>query len=253
VRVIDRRPAKVASHVMDLELVPSLGRVVAGDWDDLGDVDVLVICAATALTASTSRAVYLAANAEIVDAIAARLGGWDGVVVMVTNPVDPLVARVARALGDRRRVLGYTFNDSLRLRLAIGHTLGVAADRVEAWVLGEHGDRAVPIFSRVRVDGEPVTLDPAQRSAAADFVHGWYRRHVALDSSRSSTWTSGAGLARMLAAGDGEPWVASLLLEGEYGLDGVAAGVPVTLGPGGVEQILEWELAPDELAALNLL
>ena len=106
VRVIDRRPAKVASHVMDLELVPSLGWVVAGGWDDLGDVDVLVICAATALTASTSRAVYLAANAEIVDAIAARLGGWDGVVVMVTNPVDPLVAGVAARSGIAGEQLG---------------------------------------------------------------------------------------------------------------------------------------------------
>jgi malate dehydrogenase len=252
VRVIDRRPAKVASHVMDLELVPSHGKVAAGDWDVLADVGVLVICAATALTANASREVYLEANAEIVDGIAARLGGWDGVVVMVTNPVDPLVARLARALGDRRRVLGYTLNDSLRLRVAIGRTLGVAAGRVEAWVLGEHGDRAVPIFSRVRVDGEPVSLDPAQQAAAAEFVHSWYRRHVALDSGRSSTWTTGAGLARMLAR-DGNQWVASVLLEGEYGLDGVAAGVPVTLGPGGVERILEWELAPDELAALNLL
>ncbi len=256
VRVIDRRPAKVASHVMDLELVPSRGRVAAGGWDDLAEVGVLVICAATALTANTSREVYLEANAEIVDTIAARLGGWDGVVVMVTNPVDPLVARLARALGDRRRVLGYTLNDSLRLRAAIAASRGVAPAAVEAWVLGEHGDRAVPIFSRVRVDGQPVSLSREERAAAAEFVYTWYRRHVALDSGRSSTWTSGAGAARMiaaLAAGGGEPWVASVLLEGEYGLDGVATGVPVTLGPGGVEQILEWELAADELAALNLL
>ena len=52
-------------------------------------------------------------------------------------------------------------------------------------------------------------------------MRGWYRRHVALDSNRSSTWTSGAGLARMLAAiarDDGQQWVASVLLDGEYGL-----------------------------------
>ena len=60
-------------------------------------------------------------------------------------------------------------------------------------------------------------------------MRGWYRRHVALDSNRSSTWTSGAGLARddrRLRADDGEQWVASVLLDGEYGLHDVATGVP---------------------------
>jgi malate/lactate dehydrogenase len=255
--VIDRRPQKVASHVMDLELTLGVGggrSVTAGGWEDLADADVLVICAATALTDNVSRSVYLDENAAIVDAIAARLTGWDGVVVMVTNPVDPLSARLAVALGDRRRVVGYTLNDSLRLRTSIAASLGVAASRVEAWVLGEHGDRAVPIFSRVQVDGEPVVLSSAVRDAALDFVGGWYRRHVALDSGRSSTWTSGAGVARMvaaIAAGDGEPWVGSVLLDGEYGLNGLALGVPVILGPSGVQRVVEWELAPAELAELQ--
>jgi malate/lactate dehydrogenase len=213
-----------------------------------------VVCAATALTDNVSRSVYLDENAAIVDAIAARLTGWDGVVVMVTNPVDALCARMALALGERRRVVGYTLNDTLRLRTSIAASLGVPAAAVEAWVLGEHGDRAVPIFSRVRVDGEPVTLSCAQRDAASDFVRTWYRRHVALDSGRSSTWTSGAGLARMLAAlaaEDGEPWVGSVLLDGEYGLSGVALGVPVMLGRAGVKRVVEWDLDSAELAALR--
>ena len=212
----------------------------------------LVVCAATALTANASRSVYLEENTAIVDGIVERLAGWDGVVVMVTNPVDALTARVAARLG-RERVIGYTLNDSLRLRTSIAASLGVPATEVEAWVLGEHGDRAVPIFSRVRVGGEPVSVDVDVRFAATDFVRGWYRRHVALDSGRSSTWASGAGVARMVAAivtGSPEPWVASVLLEGEYGLSG-ALGVPVTLGPRGVARVLEWELAPDELAQLS--
>jgi malate dehydrogenase len=257
--VIDRRPEKVASHVMDLEQVLQLGparplSVSAGSWDELEGVDVLVVCASTALTANTSRAVYLQDNSEIVDGIAARLAGWHGVVVMVTNPVDPLTARLARALQDRRRVVGYTLNDSLRLRTSIAASRGVPAAAVEAWVLGEHGDRAVPIFSRVRVNGQPATLSEHQRAEAADFVRNWYRRHVALDAGRSSTWTSGAGVARMVAAivaGSGEPWVASTLLDGEYDVFGTALGVPVELGPHGVERILEWDLEPEEREALR--
>jgi malate/lactate dehydrogenase len=255
--VIDRRPEKVASHVMDLEQVLGLGgtaSVSAGAWEELDGVDVLVVCAATALTANTSREVYLEANSAIVDGIAARLGGWDGVVVMVTNPVDPLTARLARALGDRRRVVGYTLNDSLRLRTAIAAALDVPAAAVDAWVLGEHGDRAVPVFSRVRVRGEAVTLTAEQRAQATAFVRTWYRRHVALDANRSSTWTSGAGVAALVAAlvtGTGEPWVASMLLDGEYGIEGASIGVPVLLKPHGVERVLEWALTDAELDALR--
>jgi malate/lactate dehydrogenase len=239
--VLDRRPNKVASHVMDLELVAG-GHVIAGGWDDVASADVLVICAATALTANTSRDVYLEENARIVDAVAERLDGFAGAVVMVSNPVDPLTARLARTLGDRMRVLGYTFNDTLRVRAALpGHR--------DVWVLGEHGPGAVPIFSRVT---PPPT--PEEQAAATDFMRGWYRRHVALDPNRSSTWTSGAGLARLLAAmaaGDGEQWVASVLLDGEYGLRDVATGVPVTLDRTGVAAIQEWELAADELRQLT--
>jgi malate/lactate dehydrogenase len=116
VTVIDRRPEKVLSHVMDLEQVLALGggsSVRAGGYDDLADADVVVVCASVPLTPSTSRSVYLAGNARIVAALAERLAGWDGVLVMVTNPVDALCTQLG---GDRRRVLGYTLNDSLRLR-----------------------------------------------------------------------------------------------------------------------------------------
>jgi malate dehydrogenase len=253
--VIDRRPEKVLSHVMDLEQVPALsggGSVRAGGCDDVAGADIVVICAAAPLTENTSRAVYLRDNAAIVAGLAERLR--DAVVVMVTNPVDALCTRLVERHGlDRRRVLGYTLNDSLRLRTAIGAARGVPSAAVDAYVLGEHGDAAVPVFSRVAIHGAPVTLGAEERGAADDFVRTWYRRHVALDSRRSSTWTSGAGAARMVAAlraGAGV-WPASVVLAGEYGISGAAVTVPVALAPGGLERIHEWELAPDELAALR--
>ncbi len=251
--VIDRRPEKVASHVMDLEQVLALGggrSVRGGTLEDLAEADVVVVSAATQLTDNASRMTYLTANAEIAGRIADALPeGWGGTLVVVTNPVDPLVTWLQRRTGlDRGRVLGYTLNDSLRLRTGIGLALGVPAADVEAWVLGEHGDAAVPVFSRVR----PAGLSEAQRAEAAGFVRGWYRRHVALDSGRSSTWTSGLGVARMACAllGPGEPWVASAVLRGEYGIEGVAVGVPVRLSREGAE-VEEWKLASDELAGLQ--
>jgi malate/lactate dehydrogenase len=253
--VVDRRPEKVLSHVMDLEQVPALaggGSVRPGGLDELAEADVVVVCAAAPLTENASRAVYLQDNAAIVAGIAERVG--DALVVMVTNPVDALCTRLVCHHGlDRRRVLGYTLNDSLRLRTAVADARGVAAADVGAYVLGEHGDAAVPIFSRITVRGERVTLTAAERELADTFVRTWNRRHVALDSRRSSTWTSGAGAARMVAAlrAGADPWPASVVPAGEYGIHGAAVTVPVALGPGGVERIHEWELADDELTALR--
>jgi malate/lactate dehydrogenase len=95
---------------------------------------------------------------------------------------------------------------------------------------------------------------------AGELEAGWpgvlrtsYARHVALDSGRSSTWTSGLGVARMVSAvaGDGELWPASVVLDGEYGIEGVAVTVPVTIGRAGAGEIHEWDLEPGGLDALR--
>ena len=256
--LVDARPEMTASHVMDLEQVleQSPGSSVrGGEPGDAGDADVVVLLSSTPLTAGTPRIEYLAGNALIADELADGLpAGWDGAIVVVTNPVDPLVTRLQRRTGlDRRRVLGYTVNDSLRLRTGFAKALGVPAGSVEAWVLGEHGDESVPLFDRVAVNGAPVHPTPAQAAAAEEYFRSWYPLHVALDSGRSSTWTSGLGVARMVAALEsaGELWPASVVLEGEYGIEGVAVTVPVTIGRGCAAEIHEWELEPAELQALR--
>ena len=256
--LVDSRPEMITSHAMDFEQVLELSpgsSVRGGDMGDVPDADVVVFLSATPLTAGTPRLEYLAGNALIADELTAGLGaGYTGKIVVVTNPVDPLVTRLQQRTGlDRHRILGYTVNDSLRLRTGLAHALGVAPGSVEAWVVGEHGDLSVPLFDRVRVDGVNVRPTPAQAAAAEKYFRSWYPRHVALDSGRSSTWTSGLGVARMVAAldGDGGLWPASVVLDGEYGIEGVALTVPVTIGRGGAEQIHEWELGAGELAALH--
>jgi malate dehydrogenase len=258
VAVVDSRPEMVTSHVMDfeqvLELSPGCG-LRAGDMGDLAGSDVAVLLSSAPLVAGMARIEYLAENARIADAFADALdAAWAGVVIVVTNPVDPLVTRLQRRSGlDRRRILGYTLNDSLRLRTGIARALGVPPGSVEAWVIGEHGDLSVPLYGRVELNSAPVALTAEQIAVAEDYRRSWYPRHVALDSGRSSTWTSGLGVARMIAAldGAGELWPASLVLEGEYGIEGVAVTVPATIGRGGAGRIHEWELSVDELAALH--
>ena len=230
------------------------GSVRAGDAADVRDADVVVICAAAPLTVNTSRLSYLAVNAQILDKLAELLSPHS-VVVVVTNPVDPLVQRLQERTGlPRTRVLGYVLNDSLRFRTGLGRALGVRPGSVDAWVIGEHGDSGVPLLDRVRVDDVLVQPTEEQAAAAVGYLRTWYTRHVALDSGRSSTWTSGLGVARMVAAiaeDTGELWPASLVLAGEYGIEGTALGVPVTLGREGALEVHEWQLSPETLAALR--
>jgi malate dehydrogenase len=257
--LVDPRAEMLESHLMDFEQVleqGASGSVRAGADADVPDADIVVLSAGTPLTVNSSRMVYLEDNAAIIGEVVDALPpDWGGVVLLVTNPVDPLCTWALPRTGlDRTRLLGYTLNDTLRLRTGLAHVLGVAPGSVEAWVIGEHGDAAVPLLDRITVAGAPVELSGPQRAAAEDFLRGWYVRHVGLDSGRSSTWTSGLGIARLIRAvadDSGELFPVSILLRGEYGVDGVCLSVPASIGAAGAQRIEEWELSAAEHAALK--
>jgi len=259
--VIDRRPNLLRSHVMDLEPVRTLvgrGAVREAGIDAVAAADVVVMAASDPQRITNTRLIALDENIVHVRQLAVALTaepGWDGVVIMVTNPVDPLVTLLQRETGlDRSRVIGYTLNDTLRFRTGVGLARGIDPHRVDAWVLGEHGDTCVPLYSRIACDGAPLALSESERGAVDEFLYGWFTRHVALDSGRSSTWTSGLGVARLIeaiAADRRERFPASVVLAGEYGIDGVAVTVPVLVGRDGAESVEVWDLAAEETAALH--
>jgi malate dehydrogenase len=259
--VVDSRPNMVTSHVMDMQDALAFGGAKAvrgGDAAEARDADVIVLCAAVPLRLNSSRSLFLAENAAIVEQIVVPLvdRGWPGVLIMMTNPIDALATWLYRqGRIDPGKVIGYTVNDSLRLRTGVSRALNVRSQDVDGWVLGEHGEGQVPLYSRIQVAGQPVTLTTEQRAVADEYMTTWYARHVALDSGRASTWSSGLGTARLvdaMATGSPDPWPGSTVLTGQYGIDGVSVGVPLIVGPSGVEKVVEWELAEDETAALHL-
>ncbi|MDH6455638.1 MULTISPECIES: malate dehydrogenase [unclassified Streptomyces] len=261
--LVDTRPNMITSHTMDLENALGLGTtadtVRGGTPEDALDADVVVLSAAVPLRLNSSRSVFLADNARIVEECLrpVREAGADfgGVVLMLTNPVDPLLTWVHRqGWLPRERLIGYTLNDSLRLRTGIAFALGVPVKDVGAWMLGEHGEGQVPLYSRITVGGERVVLTEAQRTVAEEYVDTWYAKHVALDSGRTSTWTTGLGTARIIEAlntGSGTVVPASVVLDGEYGVHGASLTVPVELRPDGVRRIVTWDLPAEELAGMS--
>ncbi|MBM7244431.1 malate dehydrogenase [Rhodococcus fascians] len=258
--IVDTKPNMVTSHVMDLQDVAGIdgsSTVRGGSAQDAADSEIVILSAAVPLRLNASRSVFLEDNARIVEALAVPLieSGWNGTLIMLTNPADALSTWLHQRTGfDRRKLLGYTINDSLRLRTGVGRALGVSPHRVEGWVLGEHGAGQVPLYDSILVDGSPVHLDDEQRAIAQNYIDTWYVEHVALDSGRTSTWSSGRGTALLvdaIATESDSPLPASVVLDGEYGVHGASLGVPVLLGRSGVRSIVEWDLSSSELAALR--
>lgn len=258
--IVDTKPNMVTSHVMDMQDMAGIdgfSTVRAGTAEDAADSDIVILSAAVPLRLNNSRSVFLNDNARIVNEIAVPLigSGWDGVLIMLTNPADALATWLHERTGfDRRKLLGYTLNDSLRLRTGLGLALGVSPHRIEAWVLGEHGAGQVPLYDAVRVDGAPVQIDAEQRAIAREYIDSWYVTHVALDSGRTSTWSTGRGTALIveaMLAESAQPVPVSVVLDGEYGTKGASLTVPALLGRAGVRDIVEWDLSSAELEAIR--
>ena len=188
--LIDNRPEMITSHVMDLEQAleqGGTGSVRGGEQEDVVDADVVVMAAGAPLSVNTSRMVYLEDNARIMEQTLDLLDpSWGGILLVVTNPVDPLCTWAQQRSGlDRRRVIGYTLNDTLRLRTGIAKALGVEIGSVEAWVIGEHGDNSVPLYDRVqrrrarRSSSTPSSWSPRRSSCAPGTCGTWRSTQVA--------------------------------------------------------------------------
>ncbi|MGA5135199.1 lactate/malate family dehydrogenase [Streptomyces olivoreticuli] len=163
--VASRTPESAAGLVTDLEdlaqVVGSPVRAHVAEVADMGTCHAIVICPRAAFANSRStdvRMAGLAANAPVLRSVAAGLGGYDGVAVVVTNPVD-IMARVFAETSGCRRTYGIGSNtDSARYRIALAQALGVPVEAVEGQVIGEHGDAAVICASATRVGGMPATV-----------------------------------------------------------------------------------------------
>lgn len=258
--LIDSRPNMVVSHVMDMQDTLAMSNALGvrgGELRDAADAEIIVMCAAVPQRLNTDRGVFFGENVELVAGSVRELRslGWDGILIMMTNPVDALVTWLNRHLDlDPRRVIGYSLNDTMRVRTGIGFARGVPSRSVEAWVLGEHGAGQVPLLDRVTIDGEPVRLSTAEREAVLDYIDNWYVRHVALESGRASSWSSGFGGARLIeaiSANSAETLTGSVMLTGQYGVNGTSLGVPIRVGMEGLREIYEWDLSASELRAME--
>jgi malate dehydrogenase len=242
-----------------LEAGPVLGydaRITGTNgYDETAGSDMIIITAGLARKPGMSRDDLLAANGEIVKNVARETGRRSpaAIMIVVTNPMDVMAYVAMKASGfPRERVIGMGgVLDSARFRTFIAMELGVSVENTHAFVLGGHGDSMVPLPRYSTVAGIPITeLMSAHRIAAlVERTRNGGAEIVSLLKSGSAYYAPSAATMEMVEAillDKKKILPCSVRLEGEYGVKGVFAGVPVKLGAAGMEQVLEIKLSADE-------
>jgi len=230
------------------------------DYADTAGSDIVVVTSGIARKPGMSRDELMATNAGIVRSVVGEAvhHSPDCILVIVTNPLDAMCHVAMEASGfPRERVIGMAgVLDSARFRAFIAMELGVSVEDTHAFVLGGHGDTMVPLPRYSTVAGIPITelLSPERVQALVERTANGGAEIVALLKSGSAYYAPAAATFEMVEAilrDRKRVLPCAVLLQGEYGVDGLFVGVPVVLGAGGMERVIEIRLTDDETAAFQ--
>jgi len=230
----------------------------SNDYDIAKGSDVVVITAGVPRKPGMSRDDLVATNEGIVADVVRKVlpGSPNAILIVVSNPLDAM-CEVARRVSKlpRERVFGMAgVLDSARMRWFIAEALGVSVENTHAFVLGGHGDTMVPLprFSTVAGIPIPELLPKEKIDAIVQRTRDGGAEIVNL--LKTSAWYAPASaVVEMVDAvlrDKKKILPCAAYLQGEYGMKDVYLGVPVKLGAGGMEQVVEITLAADETAAL---
>ena len=232
----------------------------ANSYEETAGSDVIVITSGIARKPGMSRDDLLKTNMGIVESVTKQVvsSSPDAVIIVVSNPLDAMCHVAFDAAGfPRERVIGMAgVLDSARFRAFIAMEMGVSVEDVTAMVLGGHGDTMVPLSRYSTVAGVPITdLLTAERvSAIEERTAKGGAEIVGLLKTGSAYYAPGMSTVEMVDAimlDKKRVLPCSVLLKGEYGVNDLYVGVPIKLGAGGVEQIIQLNLTSDESAALK--
>jgi len=265
--LLDVDYAKAEGEAMDISDGMPYGAamdITAGSYDDLADAALVVITAGANQKPGETRLDLIEKNTAIMAGIVREITARDfgGILLVVSNPVDVLTQTVRELSGyPRQRVLGSgTVLDTGRLKQLLGEELGVDSRNVHAFIIGEHGDSELAVWSGANVSGmdlehfcrlrgqepNPARMDRLYRevrNSAYEIIRrkGATYYGIAMAVGR---------IAECIVKDEHSVLPVSVCLEGEYGLEGVALSVPSIVGRNGLEEILEIDLNREEHSAL---
>jgi malate dehydrogenase len=266
--IVEGMPAGKALDLVESTPIDGFNVRVAGTNDyatALEGADVVIVTAGVPRRPGMSRDDLIATNASVIKTVAESIRSHcpDAFVIVITNPLDAMVWAMQKVSGlSPCKVVGMAgVLDSARFRYFLADEFGVSVEDVTAFVLGGHGDTMVPLVRYSAVAGIPVP----------DLVEMGWTTQERVDAIVQRTRDGGGEIVKLLKTGSAfyAPAAAAIQmaesylkdqkrvlpcaahLNGEYGVRGYYVGVPVVIGAGGVERIVEIELSQNERAAFD--
>jgi len=262
VDIVEGMPQGKALDLMETRPVEGFDTNLSGanSYEETKDSDVVILTAGLPRKPGMSRDDLLDKNAKIVASATKEIAKYSPncFIIVVSNPLDTMCYVAKQVSGfPKNRVMGMAgILDTARFRAFVAMELDVSVEDTQAFVLGGHGDSMVPLPRYTTVAGIPITKLMPQE--AIDRIVQRTRKAggeiVALLKTGSAYYSPSAAAVQMAEAilkDKKRILPCAAYLEGEYGISGVYVGVPIKLGGGGVEQIIEVELTEEESAALK--
>ena len=261
VDIIENLPQGKALDMNQMGAVLGFEPYVVGSngYEESAGSDVVVITAGKPRSPGMSRDDLVQTNEKIVGSVTREVvsASPDAVVIVVSNPLDAMCHVAKNVSGwEKRRVFGMAgILDTARFRTFIAWETGASVKDVQTLVLGGHGDQMVPVVSATTVGGVPL-----RKLVADDRIEAMVQRTAKgggeiVNLLGTSAWYApGAAAAQMVDSimlDEKRVLPCTAYLEGEYGVDGLYIGVPVRLGAGGIDAILEVDLDDAEREALQ--
>jgi len=230
------------------------------DYSDAKDSDIVIITAGIPRKPGMSRDDLLSTNMNIMKTVVKEVAAVapNAILIIVSNPLDAMCHVAYDVSGfPKNRVVGMAgVLDSARFRAFIAMELNVSVENIHAFVLGGHGDTMVPVSRYSTVAGIPITeLLPQERIQAIEQrTRDGGAEIVGLLKTGSAYYAPASAaveMAEVILKDKKKILPCAAYLEGEYGIQNLFIGVPVKLGTGGIEQIVEIKLNEEEQKALN--
>jgi malate dehydrogenase len=231
------------------------------DFSEIRDSRIVVVTAGLARTPGMTREELAEKNGSIIKSVTEQIKEHapECTIIVVTNPLDVMTQLAWKVSGfPARRVVGMGgVLDTARYKLFLSQELNVSIRDIQALVLGGHGDAMVPVEKYTTLNGIPISqlIKPERLQAIVERTKNGGAEIVNLLKTGSAWHAPSSSVMVMVEAilRDSKRMLpASVYLEGEYGIEGIYIGAPITLGAEGVEEIHEIDLSDDEMVALSL-
>ena len=261
--LIDVNKEKSEGDAMDLNhgmaFAPSATKIWFGDYSDCKKADVIVICAGAAQKPGETRLDLVEKNTKIFKGIVEEImaNGFDGIFLVATNPVDILTYAVWKYSGlAKERVIGTgTILDTARFRYLLGEYFNIDTRNVHAYIIGEHGDTELPVYSHADIATRPISewMERNEQYKQEDldqiFINVRDAAYHIINKKGATFYGIAMGLVRLTKAilqNENSVLTVSAYLNGEYGQSDIYIGVPAVVNRGGVRGVVELDLTQEE-------